>query len=134
MSHALQRILVVDDDVDILLIARLSLESDGRLVVDTCSSGAETVARAESFRPDVILLDFKLNDMDGPQVLSALRSKPETAHIPVIFLTASIQPSRVEEYRRRGALAVIAKPFDPRGFAAEVSDIWEKGRGTNHAV
>jgi DNA-binding response OmpR family regulator len=79
--------------------------------VQVCGSGAEGLRRMDVFHPDLILLDVMMPEMDGFSVLRALRSNPESAEVPVVFLTARTQES--DEYLVSGAQGVIAKPFEP---------------------
>ncbi len=123
---SLERILYVEDEPDIQTVAKLALEMVGRFTVTICSSGQEALDKVTDFNPDLILLDVMMPGMDGPTTLQNLRSNPSTAAIPVIFLTAKIQPSEVAEYQALGALNVIAKPFDPMTLAEQVRNIWEK--------
>ena len=64
--------------------------------------------------------------MDGPTTLGALREQPPTSTTPVIFMTAKVQPYEVAEYKRLGALDVIAKPFDPMQLSATITTIWNR--------
>ena len=82
--------------------------------------------RVADFAPDLVLLDVMMPDMDGPATLRALRQLPGMAALPVVFMTAKVQPQEVAEYRARGALDVIAKPFDPMTLAAQVREIWAR--------
>ena len=63
-------------------------------------------------------------ELDGFDVLDALTEDPTTADIPVVFLTAKAQPSEIEEYRRRGVIDVIVKPFDPMKLGEQVRAAW----------
>ena len=121
----LQRILLVDDEKDIRQIARLSLESLGGFHIDECPSGLEAPAAATRYEPDLILMDVMMPGQDGPTTLKALRAAPGLAHIPVIFMTAKVQPQEVAALRNLGALDVIAKPFDPMTLAQTVRRIWD---------
>lgn len=125
-TDTLERILYIEDEADIQTIARLALESIGGFVVETCSSGREGLDRVADFAPDLVLLDVMMPDMDGPATLRALRQLPGMAALPVVFMTAKVQPQEVAEYRARGALDVIAKPFDPMTLAAQVREIWAR--------
>ena len=122
--NPLQRILYVEDEPDIQAIARIALEAVGGFVVKTCSSGAQALAEAEDFKPDLILLDVMMPGMDGPATLKALRQQAALAGVPVVFITAKVQSSEVEGYKALGAVDVIAKPFDPMRLASQVSTIW----------
>ncbi len=114
------RILYVDDEADIREVAQMALELDPGFEVRTCSSGAEGVEAARAWRPDLILLDVMMPVMDGPAVLQRLREAPETAGIPVVFITARTQAKEVDALRELGARGVLAKPFDPMALAEQV--------------
>lgn len=122
--RVLRKILHVDDNPDILTVSKLALERVGGYDVRVASSGKEAVTLAAQFLPDLILLDVLMPEMDGCATLVALRSASETAGIPVIFLSASVMPEKVTEYKRLGALDVIAKPFDPLKLPEQVSLLW----------
>lgn len=108
-----RRLLLVDDDADIRRIAQLSLQHVGGFEVVLAASGSEAVEMAQSSQPDAILLDVMMPGMDGLQTLAALRGLGPTADIPVVFLTAKVQPHEIDRYRALGAAGVICKPFDP---------------------
>lgn len=122
----LKRLLFVEDEPDIQVVARLALEAVGGFQVVICSSGKEALGKAPDFGPDLILLDVMMPGMDGPSTLLALREQPNTAATPVIFMTAKVQPYEVAEYKRLGALDVIAKPFDPMQLSATINSIWNR--------
>ena len=123
MSATIAKVMLVDDEADIRTVGKMSLARVGKWVVVLASSGAEALPLAVSERPDVVLLDVMMPGMDGPTTLAKLREQPETATIPVIFMTAKAQKTEVERYLSLGARGVIAKPFDPLGLPAEVRRI-----------
>jgi DNA-binding response OmpR family regulator len=123
---ALKRILYVEDQADIQIVARVALESVGGFALKVCSSGEEALAVAVTFAPDLLLLDVMMPDMDGPSTCKALRALPELVDVPVIFMTARVQPEYVVEYKALGALDVIAKPFDPMTLSAQIEAIWQQ--------
>ncbi len=127
---SLQKILFVEDDPDIQMVAQLALEAVGGYTVQMCSSGKEALAVAEQFAPDLILLDVMMPGMDGPTTLMELRKKPSLSHTPVIFMTARVQRHEIEQYLAMGATDVISKPFDPMTLSAQVADIWVKANET----
>jgi CheY-like chemotaxis protein len=129
MADKLTRILYVEDEPDIQLVARLALETLGGFTVEVCSSGNEAIARAPVFQPQFILLDVMMPGMDGPETLKMLRGLPQTASTPVAFMTAKVQPSEVAQYKALGAVEVIPKPFDPMTLASRVEDIWARCHG-----
>lgn len=126
MSQTLKKVLYVEDEDDIRTVAQLALEVVGGLTLRSCSSGEEAVQAAVGFAPDLILLDVMMPGMDGPSTLAALRELTFLKDVPVIFMTAKVQPSEIAYYRSLGALDVIAKPFDPMTLADQVRAIWER--------
>ncbi len=117
------KVLLIDDEEDVREIARLSLGVVGGMEVCDASSGREAVAKAIREKPDFILLDMMMPEMDGPTTLAALRANRETASIPVVFLTAKAMPSEIERLRQLGAIGIITKPFDPMTLAGEVRSL-----------
>lgn len=115
-----ERILYVDDEDDIREIAAMALELDPGLLVRDCGSGAEAVEVAVAWRPQLILLDVMMPEMDGPATLAALRARAETADTPVAFITARTQREDLDRLMALGACGVIAKPFDPMTLAERV--------------
>jgi CheY-like chemotaxis protein len=120
------RILYIEDDPHIRTVALLALKEVGGFTVALASSGNEGIEMAKTFLPDLILLDIMMPGMDGPSTFRALKELPETAGIPVIFLTAKAQPKEIESYKRLGALDVLTKPFDPMTLSDEIRAIWER--------
>ncbi len=117
-----KRILIVDDDDDIREVASLSLESLAGYQVFTASSGSSGLTIAAKEQPDAILLDVMMPDMDGPTTFQKLQAQDATSHIPVVFLTAKVQPSERARFASLGAAAVLSKPFDPMTLASELAD------------
>jgi CheY-like chemotaxis protein len=122
----LESILYVEDDTDIQTVAQIALEVVGGFQLKICSSGKESIGVAGSFKPDLLLLDVMMPEMDGPTTLEGLRKCPNTATTPVIFMTAKVQASEVSYYKSLGALGVIAKPFDPMKLAGQVQSLWDE--------
>ena len=79
-------------------------------------------------RPDVILLDVMMPQMDGPGVLSALRRMEGLGETPVIFMTARAQSGEIDRFKTLGAIGVITKPFDPMTLASQVRDLLAEAR------
>ena len=125
MALILSKVLLVDDEPDIRRIGQISLEHVGHWKVVQAQSGLQALTLAVNEKPDVILLDVMMPDLDGPGTFARLREDPVTARIPVIFMTAKAQPHEVAAYRALGAAGVIAKPFDPMTLPAEVRTIVE---------
>lgn len=122
---ALQKIMLVEDEEDIRAVAELALEAVGGFTVKTCGSGVCALENLDAFRPQLILLDVMMPGMDGPSTLRAIRERPEFEDIPVIFITAKVQPEEVRGYLAAGAVDVISKPFDPMKLSEKIRDIWK---------
>ncbi len=114
------KVLLIDDDDDIRRIGEFSLSRVGGFEVAAAASAPEGITAAHEAPPDVILMDMMMPGMDGLEALRCLLESPDTCDIPVIFMTAKVQPSEVRRYLESGARGVIAKPFDPMTLADEV--------------
>jgi CheY-like chemotaxis protein len=114
------RILHVDDESDIREVVEISLSLDPDFEIRNCASGNEALIAAARWRPDIILLDVMMPVMDGPATLTRLRQDPDTAGIPVVFMTARAQTRELDLLRSLGAVGVIPKPFDPMTLAASL--------------
>ena len=118
------RILVVDDTpTNVKLLADL-LSARGH-AVSTATSGKEALALVATEPPDLVLLDVMMPALDGPGTLQRMRENPSTAGIPVVFMTAKAMPQEIARFIELGAVAVIAKPFDPMLLSRRVLEIWE---------
>jgi CheY-like chemotaxis protein len=114
-------ILIIDDEEGILGVARASLETPRGWRVLTARSGKEGLGCAGTERPDAILLDMMMPDLDGPATLQQLRANPATRPIPVILLTAKAQFDDRHAFARLDVQGVISKPFDPLRLAVQIS-------------
>ncbi|MCW8853283.1 MAG: response regulator [Gammaproteobacteria bacterium] len=122
----LNKIMYVEDQPDIQMVAKVALESVGGFEVLICSGGEEALEKVKDFNPQLILLDVMMPGMDGPTTKTELGKLPEIAAIPVVFMTAKIQPAEVAEYKEMGALDVIPKPFDPMTLSDQIREIWNQ--------
>jgi CheY-like chemotaxis protein len=119
----MKRILVIDDEDVIQEVVQGCLEDLGGWDTLLASSGAEGLRVAATERPDAILLDVSMPDMDGVETVQKLRSNSVTQNIPVILLTAKVQPADQVRFSELGVVGVIAKPFDPMTLADQVADL-----------
>jgi CheY-like chemotaxis protein len=103
-------IMVVDDNPDIITIVKTILEGKG-YSVGSAYSGKELLAHLENQKPDLIILDIMMPEMDGLEVLTKLKGAPDTSSIPVILLTAKVQYEDVLGGYKLGADYYITKPF-----------------------
>jgi two-component system alkaline phosphatase synthesis response regulator PhoP len=116
------KILVVDDEEDILELVRYNLAREGYRVV--CSaSGEQALSRARSEPFDLILLDLMLPGMDGLEVAKYLKSDSKTKHIPIIMLTAKGEEADIVTGLELGADDYVTKPFSPRILIARVKAV-----------
>ncbi len=123
-NKVLKKILVVDDDQDILSISEYALQLDDSLTIKCLLSGEEALKEVFIFQPDLILLDIMMPKMDGMSLIKRLHSLDLTSPIPVIFFTAKTLPDISSMMNEAGAQGVIFKPFDPLTLAADIQKIW----------
>lgn len=131
MDHqTLTRILYIEDDDDIREIGQLALQMVGNFEVLACTSGAQAIAAAVDFAPQLLLLDVMMPDLNGPATLQQLRKLAPLAHTPVVFMTAKTQAHEVAAYKALGAIDVIAKPFDAIQLSQHIRAVWEQAKAT----
>jgi CheY-like chemotaxis protein len=118
-----KKILLVDDETNLVLVIQICLEKLGGWTVITAESGAEGLVKAEMERPDAILLDVMMPDLDGFTVLKRLKANPVTQNIPVILLTAKVQSAHHSEYTQLDIAGVLVKPFNPMELANHVAKL-----------
>jgi len=106
-----KRVLVVDDDEAIVEMLVELLERDGRFEVKTATSGYDAGLLTHKFRPDLVILDFKLPDINGNVVCRTLRSNPEFAHVKIIIISGVVDKDEIDELLRAGANDFLQKPF-----------------------
>lgn len=123
MALEMRHVLIIDDEEDIREIVQLALEAVGGWEVLTAESGNEGLIQAEIQQPDAILLDMMMPDMDGFSTLAYLKANPATSDIPVIFITAKGKTVDRNRCTELGAIAIIAKPFDPMTLTAQIASI-----------
>lgn len=117
-----KKILVIDDEENIVELIRMNLEGSGYEVI-TGYTGMEAITKTNSFLPDLILLDLMLPDIDGLQICQMLKKNQETKDIPVIMITAKSEESDKVEGLSIGADDYITKPFGIRELEARVNTV-----------
>ena len=115
-------ILMAEDDPDIQLVARLALKKAGYRVT-AVSNGKDLLSRVADERPHIVLLDWMMPEMDGPETCAKLRENPETADIPIVFMTAKSQGFEIERGLALGAAGYIVKPFDALTLGEQLREI-----------
>jgi len=117
---ATKRILIIDDEPDVLLILGKRLATAGYGVIKA-ASGREGLIRAKVDRPDLIILDMMMPEMSGEEVAQELKADSETRSIPVLFLTALFtKRDETAKGHAVGGQTFFAKPYDPEELLAEV--------------
>ena len=118
-----KRILVIDDDDAIQAVVQFGIRLAVGWDVLTAGSGPTGIATAQAQRPDVILLDVMMPEMDGISTLKALQSHSETEAIPVIFLTAKAQDAERRQFNELGVSGVITKPFNSLDLPEQIAKL-----------
>jgi DNA-binding response OmpR family regulator len=122
MQRRRPRVLIADDDPDLVLLVSGALEQSG-MDCEVARSGQQTLDTARRHPPDAIVLDVNMIDLDGFEVLKKLRQNLSTASIPVLLLTARSQESDITRGVGNGADDYVVKPFDPTDLASRVDKI-----------
>jgi two-component system alkaline phosphatase synthesis response regulator PhoP len=123
---AKSKILVIEDESDILEVMQHNLEREGHKVI-TCRNGELGLSRIRTDNPDLVVLDLMLPGMDGLEVCRQVKSDPVTCPIPIIMVTAKGEESDVVLGLGIGADDYITKPFSPRELIARVKVVLRRG-------
>ena len=123
----MSRILVADDDPDIVDLLRIRLEMAGHEVT-TAPDGEAAWAAALAGSPDLAVLDVSMPRLDGLELTRRLREHPGTAALPILVLTAAVQAADAERALAAGATAYVRKPFSPKALVARVEALLGPGQ------
>ncbi|BAY28269.1 response regulator receiver domain protein [Nostoc carneum NIES-2107] len=118
-----KRILLIDDEKSLSTVIQACLENLADWTVLKAESGREGLLKAQTETLNAILLDVMMPDLDGFTVLQELKKNPATQSIPVMLITAKVEPTKHEQYTQLGIAGVINKPFDPLRLAEQVAGI-----------
>ncbi len=124
-SATAKKILIVEDERDILQLVKLYLEKEGFRTA-TAATGTEGLKCAREEKPDLIVLDLMLPEIDGLEVCKRLRSAPETAMLPIIMLTAKAEESDTVIGLELGADDYVTKPFSPKALVARIKALFRR--------
>jgi len=126
-----KRILVVDDETSITRLLKMNLELIGNFEVREENSGAHAIEAAREFKPDLILLDVMMTDMDGGEVAAALKRDSGLRKTPVVFLTAAVKREELGAPDAKiGGRTYIAKPLNVKGVIGVIEKTLAKSGGT----
>lgn len=121
-----QKILVVDDEKDLVEMVKKRLKTKGYDVVEAYD-GQEGLKKAKEEKPDLIILDILMPNMDGVTMASSLKSDPDIKDTPVIFLTCLVESEEVKErHHMIGGGLFLAKPFDAKELLSMVEKTLNK--------
>jgi excisionase family DNA binding protein len=120
-----KKVLVVDDDAEIVELVVDVLSRDGRFDVKTATSGYEAGIQTQRFRPDAILLDYMLPDVNGNVVCHTIRKNPEFENIKIIIVSGVIKQDEIDQLLKSGAQDFIKKPFDISDLVKRVCNTLE---------
>lgn len=118
----MSKILVVDDEPDVVELVRTILEAEGHDVVAT-TEGKRALGLMLADPPDLLVLDLMMPELDGFQVLKLMRMDKRTAGVPVVILSARSQAQDQIGGLQLQASAYVCKPFSPKDLLAEVRDL-----------
>jgi CheY-like chemotaxis protein len=116
------KIVFCEDDPMIQKLIRAAMRGSGH-EVHVAVDGEEGLALVRSVRPDLIFSDVSMPKLDGYQLGDALKASPDTAGIPLVFVTASVQRAQVAEAERHGGAGVLPKPFTMAELRRRVADL-----------
>ena len=120
-----RKILIVDDEEDVLEVLRLVLAKNGYEVL-TAASGMDGLARAQSELPNLIMLDIMMHQMDGWEVLKLFKLDERTSGIPVVILSARVEPKDKIRGLQEGAIDYVTKPFAVRDILTKIAAILDQ--------
>ena len=115
-----KKILAIDDENDVLLIIKTALLGEGYDVI-TASNGYDGLALAEDQQPDLILLDLRMPEMDGMEVLQQLRNNEKTENLAVIILTGISDKKKIREALDKGITYYIVKAFECQDLISKIN-------------
>jgi DNA-binding response OmpR family regulator len=125
MGAAAKKILIVEDEKEILDLVKHYLEKEGYRTC-TAATGPDGLKQVKSERPDLVVLDLMLAGMDGLEVCKRIRADPQTAMIPIIMLTAKAEESDQIVGLELGADDYVTKPFSPKALVARMKALFRR--------
>ena len=127
MEDGKMRVLVVDDDPQIVELFVDVLEADDRFEVATAQTGYDAGVMTHQFRPDIVVLDYMLPDINGRDVLRSIKANPGTSHIRIIAISGMIEQDKISELYDAGIELYLQKPFDLQELVSTVRKLAAKG-------
>ena len=118
-----RRILVVDDDPEIVELFVDVLERDGRFEVRTAATGYDAGMVTQEFNPDLIILDYMLPDINGNVVCQTIRQKPEFEHTKIIIVSGVVNQEEINDLLKSGANEFVKKPFNIEKLIEKIGEL-----------
>ncbi len=118
-----RKVLIVDDDAEIVELLVDVLTRDGRFEIKTAASGYEAGIQTQQFRPDLILLDYMLPDVNGNVVCQTIKKNPEFEHIKIIIVSGVVKKDEIGQLLKSGAEDFIKKPFNIAELTKKVTAV-----------
>ncbi len=123
LNNGKSKILVVDDDPEIVELFVDVLERDGRFEVKTASTGYDAGMMTNEFRPDLIILDYMLPDVNGNVVCRTIRAKPEFATTKIVIVSGVVNQDEIDELKAAGADDFVKKPFNIEKLIERIGEL-----------
>ncbi|CAN5239253.1 response regulator [soil metagenome] len=119
-------VLLVDDNADLRKLVSKILTALCQWRVDTADSGIEALSYLQEHRPDLILMDVSMPQMDGLTAIGEIKKVKNCRAIPIILITARVQNHEMNQYRSLPIAGVISKPFDPMKLPGQIKKLIEQ--------
>lgn len=118
-----RKILIVDDDLDLVDLLVEFFVKDGRFEIDTANNGFDAGMKVKEFRPDIVILDVMLPDINGREVCQRVRSDPNLEAVKIICISGMVEHDKIEDLRAAGADEFLSKPFTVDRLMDRVCDL-----------
>ena len=119
-------ILIVDDEVDFPRLARMVLTEKGGFEVVVCHRGEQAIDMIREWKPDLLLLDIVMPNVDGTDIAAALRNDPELCSVPIIFFTSLMTPQEAAAHPVVGKHDFIPKPISVDALLKRVQEFFKR--------
>ena len=123
LDNGMTRVLVVDDDPEIVELFVDVLERDGRFEVKTAATGYDAGMITQEFNPDLVILDYMLPDINGNVVCKTIRAKPEFEHTKIIIVSGVVNQDEINDLLKSGADEFVKKPFNIEKLVERIGEL-----------
>ena len=118
-----KKLLLIDDNEDNRTLIKLALEMDTNWKILLAANGIEGIEQAESLKPDAILLDLMMPELDGLAVYDMLKSNLATSSIPIIFMTATTRKNVISQLEDTASAGILIKPLDMASLKSQIKKL-----------